>query len=268
MARAVVDLSAALAVTLFALLTGPCLGAETQLLQFTIENGKVQAIAPQEAKPAPPTSRIGSPVLELSPVIFGGNVLREEAGTGHPEQWLVHFCPSWWEQCQAMLKAYAKEADHWQRSLGGGLMGPKVRFAMVDCASHKVLCNEQLVEEYPTIVHYQRGVQSSRWTASGKNDGRRLRAWLTAQLEPAHAQPQQRSLRDMLREGLARDLLLVALGLVGNCYVFASTMSCGPEPAGKVVAGNGDAKGARPGRSAGIARFLPEDWECGRNVEL
>eukprot|EP00411_Alexandrium_monilatum_P038195 CAMPEP_0175393404 /NCGR_PEP_ID=MMETSP0095-20121207/32912_1 /TAXON_ID=311494 /ORGANISM="Alexandrium monilatum, Strain CCMP3105" /LENGTH=266 /DNA_ID=CAMNT_0016691995 /DNA_START=60 /DNA_END=857 /DNA_ORIENTATION=+ len=145
----------------------------------TIEEGRVQVI--ESHQPVPLAVRPGGSVLEFGPLLFDGNVVQEH-GKSHPDHWVVLFCPSWWEPCQAFVEIYQDQAEHWQLRLNNGLLNARTRFAVVDCAIHKVLCNEQAVEDYPTIVHYGRGVRVGQFTMNGKTDPDRFVAWLEAQL--------------------------------------------------------------------------------------
>uniref|UniRef100_A0A7S4V0J4 Thioredoxin domain-containing protein n=1 Tax=Alexandrium monilatum TaxID=311494 RepID=A0A7S4V0J4_9DINO len=239
----------------------------------TIEEGRVQVI--ESHQPVPLAVRPGGSVLEFGPLLFDGNVVQEH-GKSHPDHWVVLFCPSWWEPCQAFVEIYQDQAEHWQLRLNNGLLNARTRFAVVDCAIHKVLCNEQAVEDYPTIVHYGRGVRVGQFTMNGKTDPDRFVAWLEAQLGHVPAAASQEApaassgtaatvaavWRPFLAPGLSRDVAIIAVVLAANCWAFLS----GTEPAAKEPRGAPPANAAvvaaeaQPGARRPVSRCLPADW--------
>lgn len=127
-----------------------------------------------------------STVLPLNDVLFGPNVLQSQDSDA-AAHWVVYFCPSWWEPCRDLLKPFAMQSAEWQRRVNDGLLGNQIRFARVDCASHKPLCNAQKVDNYPSVQHYFQGRLVSKWTATGRNDDKRLEKWLAAELSSVPA---------------------------------------------------------------------------------
>jgi len=247
---------------LAALLLAAAEGSRPQT-HYTVEEGKIQAI--ESNQPVPSLMRAGGPVLGLGPILFNGNVLKASSKDS-AEHWIVTFCPSWWGPCQALAEPFEQQAAQWQAKLNDDLMSVRARFGSVDCAVHKVLCNEQGVEDYPTVVHYHRGSRPSRWTGNGKKDASRLAAWLEAELRavPAAAAMDAKaqapgagtgSWRALLAPGLGRDLALVAAVLMVNCWAFLS--SGGSEhkepPASEPAPPRAPARG-------GVVRCLPRDW--------
>jgi len=248
-------------------------GAARTPVHYTIEDGKVQAMESQQ--PVPALVRAGGPVFELNPPLFGGNVLREQ-GRGQSEHWVVTFCPSWWEGCQALLEQYQGEAAQWQARLNDDLLSVRTRFGFVDCAGHKTLCNEQVVEEYPTVVHYHRGARVGQWNMNGKSDAGRLTAWLQAELGhvPSAASPEVAELaeaaegpgwRALAAPGVSRDLLLIAAVLAANCWAF---LSSGESPKKEPPAAPAAADESPKEAPRGAARFLPRDWAAARGASL
>jgi len=73
---------------------------------------------------------------------------------------------------------FAEAAGHWQPLLNTGAMVEKVRFAQVDCAIDKVLCNEQGVVDYPMVAHYRDGVQTQIKGINLKNIGSSLNTFI------------------------------------------------------------------------------------------
>lgn len=71
----------------------------------------------------------------------------------------VSFCPRWWQPCQQLEQTFLEAARHWQSELNTDPSMLRVRFAQVDCAVDKVLCNEQHVTTYPMVALYRGGIQ-------------------------------------------------------------------------------------------------------------
>lgn len=167
-----------------------------------------------------------STALKLNSFIFDGNVLRV---TPRPDSvhWVVNFCPSWWEPCQGIAEPFERLAAEWQQRLNHDLLTSQVRFAVVDCATDKVLCNEQEVDAYPTVAHYMGGTKVAQFAGGGKNDGQKLAKWLTKQFGGVHnsggseseAEPEAEGSDDSER---AADILLAILGLVASVRLVLS----------------------------------------------
>ncbi|CAE7194781.1 RHM1 [Symbiodinium natans] len=101
---------------------------------------------------------MGRQLAQLNSILFQGT-----AGTadgGGAEQWIVAFCPSWWEPCHHLELLISEQAAEWQKKLNTGHFTAAVRFAIVDCATEKVLCNTEQVKMYPTIAQYKDDVCS------------------------------------------------------------------------------------------------------------
>mmetsp|Transcript_30807 Transcript_30807/g.71108 ORF Transcript_30807/g.71108 Transcript_30807/m.71108 type:complete len:272 (-) Transcript_30807:188-1003(-) len=99
-------------------------------------------------------------VAYLNRHIFAGNALKPMGGG--VEQWVVSFCPRWWHPCQKLEPVFFEAARRWQSELNTDASVVHVRFAQVDCAVDKVLCNEQRVLSYPTVAVYREGQQTHR----------------------------------------------------------------------------------------------------------
>lgn len=129
-------------------------------------------------------------ILKLDQLTFHGNVRTEDDRVAH---WFVYYCPAWWEPCQFLSPAYAQMGSEWQARLNGALFSSEVRFAEVDCAADKVLCNDQGVETYPTVMHYQGGKPVGKWEGTLRRGDsmevfkRALSKWLVKQLAGAVA---------------------------------------------------------------------------------
>jgi len=222
-------------------------------------------------------SGVVSSVLELNRFIFGGNILRGEADQ-NTANWVVVFCPNWWEPCQNIAEPFAELAKRWQTGLNIELLANKVRFARVDCATDKVLCNEQDVETYPTVLHYAGGKRVAKWQGGQKQDAEQLQKWLDRQLGPslasagvAAALEKHLSFRELISQYLtpgerAADIFLAFIGIVASIRLVLSN----PELWGK----NGvpQTRGAQPEASGVEAsepqtlrrRWLPASWAAAR----
>lgn len=125
-------------------------------------------------------------VTLLNRYIFEPNVLQ---GRGRPaDHWVVHFCVDWYEPCMSMSVLFDDLASHWEEQLNAdSVMSNTVRFAYVDCAVDKVLCNTQEVDGYPTIVHYKQGHASGYWMGTVEEmqsvpEQKKLPKWLERRL--------------------------------------------------------------------------------------
>lgn len=124
------------------------------------------------------------PPLRLSKLGFATG---SPGAPGAAEQWVVLFCVDWWEPCQEIRRTFRASATQLERVLNADrLLTPAVRFAEVDCAGDKALCNEHKVEWYPTVVHFSAGERQAAWEGSGPQavakDQRAMVAWLHQRL--------------------------------------------------------------------------------------
>lgn len=148
--------------------------------------GSIDPISPATFKPKalPKASAMDSPsippVLPLNQVTFGPNVLQSQGAAG---TFMVLFCYSWWEPCQQFSPVFEQMGSAWQNKLNkASIFSQEVRFAKVDCALERVLCNEQGVEGLPHVQRYSRGIPTAKWIGSSKNREASLAKWLDKQL--------------------------------------------------------------------------------------
>lgn len=121
-------------------------------------------------------------VLKLNDRIFDGNVLKQSDYS--TEHWMVYWCPNWFEPCTALMEKYAPLSTQWQGKLNkDSLLRMNVRFAKVDCATDKPLCNKMGVEDYPTVQHYHKGVLVRTFVGRVQKPGSKLEAWLKQELD-------------------------------------------------------------------------------------
>lgn len=113
----------------------------------------------------PRKQNFAGPLPVFNRVTFHGNV---HAQVGNVEDWFVMFCVEWHKPCQALRKVYHTAAPEYERDINGNAwLNLPVRFVEVDCTVDKVLCNEQNVKTYPTLVHYRRGTVARSWAVNG-----------------------------------------------------------------------------------------------------
>lgn len=262
-----------------ALVTLERCGANPVAVDISVERNAVQVTpagetrtAQKEEEKKPLFSQVNEPVLHLSPYNFAANVLRDSDGD-QPKHWVVYFCPPWWSICKALEPTYHDQAVWWQGQLNHGLLTLQARFATVDCATYKVLCNEQAVEDYPTIVHYHRGARLSQWTSNGRG-AVSLQLWLEAQLAEVPKNSTQAARADSLlslaQHALARDVLLVFLATAFVCWAFASGVAQPREkapPAPRASAAPAPQAEAEVS-SGGAVRRMPKAWAERAGSEL
>lgn len=259
------------------------------------ENGVVEA-DDEVNQFAMPT--VGHEVLNLNRFTFRGNVLQQ----GEVANWVVCFCPTWWEPCQQMQQPFEDLAVGWQGQLNKGLFDKKVRFAMVDCATDKVLCNEQGVDGYPAVMHYQHGSRIGKWFGGRKDDTKKVATWVDKRLgqvmTPSNMSSQQEDLAAVASRVLRQlprlkallptaDRLrigpVVLLSLLG-CRLIFSFMRQFVGRVGEKVDDRHLESGVELGltknnlsptkslattQDVSVARFLPEEWaESRASIDL
>mmetsp|Transcript_20148 Transcript_20148/g.56740 ORF Transcript_20148/g.56740 Transcript_20148/m.56740 type:complete len:262 (+) Transcript_20148:112-897(+) len=243
------------------------------------------SVAAPEQEAVVSASRFG-PVVPLNRRTFGGNVLE---GT-HVDHWVVLFCVDWFEPCQEAFAPYMSLAEeHSKRLNQGSLLRDVVRFGMVDCAVDKVLCNEQSVQQYPTVHHYQGGKRVATWVGGRATDAEKLAKFLNKHLGSAAvaAKPQEALASEGSEAGglavrlvpgeRAVDFALVALVLALNAWAVFNNPQLWQKPAAGAVQGPSASKDpGMPQHKAdeasvhreGVARFLPEGWSSTPSMEL
>eukprot|EP00927_Polykrikos_kofoidii_P062176 TRINITY_DN569_c0_g1_i1.p1 TRINITY_DN569_c0_g1~~TRINITY_DN569_c0_g1_i1.p1 ORF type:complete len:309 (+),score=30.63 TRINITY_DN569_c0_g1_i1:87-929(+) len=230
------------------------------------------------------TADLIGPVVRLNDVLFSGNVLRE---TSHPVgHWIVLFCPSWWGPCQQAMTDFSDLGESWQTKLNtDALLTLSARFARVDCATDKVLCNKMEVADYPTIKHYSNGVHIA--TLQGKSRAS-ITKWLAAQLstvQPADGSSQLQLAPELASAYLCpgkytADLLVACFMAALNFWVVSRNPDLWrKDPASSVseddhvscVSESSTVDSLQAQSLTGIDRMLPQDWLCQRtsmNVEI
>jgi len=105
-----------------------------------------------------------SKVTLLNRVTFNKTVSQK-----HVDHWMVLYCVDWWELCQGIWEEYKALAGFWEHALianASSWQSTAVRFAEVDCTTDKALCNDNNVEEYPTLQHFHGGKLVRGWELS------------------------------------------------------------------------------------------------------
>jgi len=153
-------------------------------------------------------------VTHLNGLLFDGNVL--QASGGATESWVVAFCPSWWDGCQQMQQHLSKAAATWHSRLNADVFSAGGRFAIVDCATDKPLCNREGVETYPTIAHYGQGQQLGQISLSARTMKSKLEKWITSQLQPSELEVRPAAdvqLQGFFNAGGGMDIILMLLAV-------------------------------------------------------
>jgi len=128
-----------------------------------------------------------SDVATLNRVTFAGNIFANREGEG-PEGWMVLFCVDWYKPCQDFQDAFLSTATQYGGVSDDEVLSRTTRFAQVDCAVDKVLCNSQDVAAYPTVVHYRRGGRAGEWSQSGRSaekEAASFQKWTKKQMQQA-----------------------------------------------------------------------------------
>mmetsp|Transcript_61749 Transcript_61749/g.122188 ORF Transcript_61749/g.122188 Transcript_61749/m.122188 type:complete len:261 (+) Transcript_61749:150-932(+) len=115
-------------------------------------------------------------IASLNKRTFESNIASDFA-----ENWIVMFCVDWYAPCVEMQRSYMVIAERYDAKQNSDteLLRSTVRFAAVDCAVDKVLCNTQLVDDYPAVRHYREGKIHASWKPIGKQKtGKSVMAWL------------------------------------------------------------------------------------------
>lgn len=222
----------------------------------------------------------------LNALNFHGNVVEGDSA----ESWVVFFCVDWHGPCQELRDSFLRTAQQQATTLNAGrLFTDAVRFAEVDCAVDKVLCNQQLVEVYPTVAHYRGGERAASWVDEGRGyekELKRLKAWLHRELRPDREEAPRREPSPAPQEvppaAAARSALPnVAAALAATAWVLSqgADLLRTARAALRLLEGRGQAgkkAGAAPAAAAPaatgadrLAGALPKAWALGRgSMEL
>eukprot|EP00419_Tripos_fusus_P024566 CAMPEP_0172719490 /NCGR_PEP_ID=MMETSP1074-20121228/75534_1 /TAXON_ID=2916 /ORGANISM="Ceratium fusus, Strain PA161109" /LENGTH=246 /DNA_ID=CAMNT_0013544845 /DNA_START=146 /DNA_END=886 /DNA_ORIENTATION=+ len=168
-----------------------------------------------------PTNQL--PLRTLNRHSFAENILQGTVlGDYVVEQWMVRFCPASWRECQWQEEFFEDLAGDWEAKLNTELSVRRVRFAMVDCATDKELCNAEGVMTYPTVHHYHNGKRLDVFDG-GAND---FASWLEQRLsvKKEEQQLQAEHLIHPNQSGVTFDYLQVAAMLVVNALTIGYNM--------------------------------------------
>lgn len=103
------------------------------------------------------------------------------------DHWFVLFCVDWLEPCQGIWHDYRHTAMYWEHNMAANAsswQNSAVRFAEVDCATDKALCNENDVEGYPSVSHFKDGKFLKAWSISpsAKSLSKDIAQWIGKEL--------------------------------------------------------------------------------------
>jgi len=124
-----------------------------------------------------------------SVTMLGRHSFNTTVNQEHVDNWIVLFCVDWLEHCQGLWHDYRRMATHWEHALAphaSSWRTSAVRFAEVDCATDKPLCNENHVQMYPSVVHYKGGKFLKAWdlSKSAKSLSADISKWIGKELSP------------------------------------------------------------------------------------
>lgn len=143
--------------------------------------------------PSAMCSRHGHDILEpethvrmdpsQSVTLLNRHTFNTSVAQDHVDNWVVLFCVDWLEQCQGLWHDYRRTAMHWEEVMGphaSSWQKTAVRFAEVDCAREKALCNENNVQNYPSAIHFKDGKFAKEWqlSRSATSLGTDLSKWI------------------------------------------------------------------------------------------
>jgi len=214
--------------------------------------------------------KLFQPLVHLNAVNFDQSVLMQS--NNGVQRWVVLFCLGWYDTCAAMDRPFMSLAQDWENRLNTDLLSTEVRFATVDCATDRVLCNEQGIHQFPKVMLFHDHRAAASWTSSGslKQITSSLAAWAQKQLYPIVASRSGASTdetvdnlsfldwaRSMIpgRNDFGLDVFVLVLVMLGNAWVVSRNPQFCPKP--KVITKTETTYVAEP---QSIGRFLPEDW--------
>lgn len=220
------------------------------------------------------------PVMRLNRFTFEQTILQQHAN--EIPHWIILFCPPWYEPCQAVDIIFKQFGHKWQDQLNNAVLSTEVRFAAVDCATEKALCNTQNVDTYPFIAHYRNHEQVKVWRGkSFDTDKARLREFLRRELSPisTNTEPVSEDVTPESGQSFPMDFLLIFAAIAGNAW-FIGRGSCGETPSSSATCGQQQegvqrqdgaqrqedvplAQSAEQQVST-VARSLPKEWGCDR----
>lgn len=211
------------------------------------------------------------PLVHLNEVSFDKSVLMDS--NNGVRRWVVLFCLGWYDTCAAFERPFMEFARDWENRLNTDLLSTEVRFATVDCATDRVLCNEQGIHQFPKVVMYEDHHAGASWTSSGtlKQIISSLESWGRKQLDPIMASrstdesDEDLSFLDWAhsmipgRNDFGLDIFVLLLVMLGNAWIVSRNPELraehkpekNPEP-------------TVPEAPQSIGRFLPEDWATER----
>mmetsp|Transcript_162507 Transcript_162507/g.296704 ORF Transcript_162507/g.296704 Transcript_162507/m.296704 type:complete len:268 (-) Transcript_162507:41-844(-) len=237
----------------------------------------------EEKKPdAEQTVKLDDPILRLNRFSFHKTVLEENGN--QVKNWIVLFCPAWFEPCQALEPHYAAYSRQFEEQLNGALMSTTVRFAAVDCATEKALCNTQDIGmEYPQVLHYKEHKKVAVWRGrSLERDNATLGKFLNQELasQENDSEPEIDEEEDIEKDHEARkDLLLIFAAIAGNAWLISRSSASSNEshrspeaaaqPPTAKQAASVPVSCASAADSESTARLLPKEWARDRaSIEL
>lgn len=235
----------------------------------------------EEAKPPQVEESAPLSVARLNRFLFDGNVI--ECGSDcAADNYIVMFGAPWYGPSKEMTPFFRHTGDQWQNKMNAdSVMRQHLRFAEVDCATDKELCNLEQVDNYPTVVHYRGSRRISVWSPKKAADFDGLDEWIgTTMLESKAAgsgrlffderddREEQASLRAPAAPAWQVALVAtVMVGFVGG-NVGIVLQAAGLTPFSDAAESNADTledaelkkEDVPAPELEGLARYLPSEW--------
>jgi len=216
------------------------------------------------------------PLIQLNRVTFGKNVL--EPSNNGVERWIVLFCLPWYEPCEALERPFSAVGSKWQDRVNTNLLSTEVRFATVDCSTDKVLCNEQMIYEFPKIVHFHKHAAVSSWSGGLRYTElvNGMRTWIGQQLGAfASRGGAEADEDDMVSfegpestvgspDDFRLDVLVIVLAMLGNAWVVTRNPDISSTE--KISRRKPNGRTLEQFITTSVSRFLPEQWSGERAV--
>jgi hypothetical protein len=188
---------------------------------------RVEEDPAEDDKPTPDQAAFRH-VVPLNSVTFAGNVIKSK----YVKHWIVLYCVPWFQQCEELYNSFNELAskEHRARNDKYTMLSSEVRFAHVDCAKNKPLCNAMEIDTYPVVMHYHDDRQS-KWSggyaisAKSRQKKMPLAEWVAMRLdEPSAAKVTLNPLQAW--QGLDEDTKNLLGGLVCVGVLVYSLTKC------------------------------------------
>lgn len=207
----------------------------------------------------------------LSRFSFRESILSGEEGL--IDHWVVEYCVHWWEPCQMIAPHYDAVGRKMEEELNAErAVTRRVRFARVNCAMDKVLCNEMGIKDYMVVKHYYEHKEVGSYklnprTIEKKKD--KFVQWLRTQLIEKRWGVDAAEFGDDWPEvpQATEAALAAAIGLA-SCWAFWGVARIGAPGDSSSVEKQPPATAKAAPQGPAALRFVPERWAAERQQIL